>query len=148
MPQIRQHAALVHDLHALQTLHVQHLSPEGEPRRPGALIEFLRREVGIDHRLHAAARRTGEPGPLPHALADAPRQCAESGFEQTVLVIEVVRDQSGGDAGPLRDLHQRAADVAELGQAIDRDLDELLPACLFGLVARPRAVGPIVPARP
>ena len=145
VPQIRQHAALVYRLHALQAFHVQDLSPESEPCRPGALIEFLRREVGVDHRLHAAARRAGEPDPLPHALPDAPRQCAEGGFEQAILVVEVMRDQSRRDAGPLRDLRQRAADVPDLGQAVDRDLDELLPARFF--VACSRAVRRIAPAR-
>ena len=58
------------------------------------------------------------------------------GFEQTVLVAEVVRDQPGGDAGPLRDLCQSAADVADFGQAVDRDFDELLAARFLGHLAR------------
>ena len=127
---------------------MQDLTPECEPRRAGALIEFLRREIGVDHRLHAPARRVGAPEPLAHALADAARQRTESGFEQTVLVTEVVRNQSGGDTGPLRDLRQRAAHVSDLRQAIDRDLDELLAACLLRQLASRRAIrARIVPAR-
>src|SRR6185437_7851318 len=147
MAQIRQHAALVDGLHALQALYVQNLSPERQPRRAGALIELLRSEVGVNYRLHTPARRAGTPQPLSHALPDAARQSAESSLEQTVLVVEVVRDQSGGNTGALRDLRQGAADVPDVGQAVDRHLDELLPARFLGHLARSCAIRRIVAAR-
>ena len=46
---------------------MQHLTPEGEPGGAGALVEFLRREIGVDDRLHAAARRVGQRQTRAHA---------------------------------------------------------------------------------
>jgi hypothetical protein len=81
-----------------------------------------------------AARRAYELEPLPHPLGDAPRQRSEGGFEQALLVAEIMRHQPRGDIGALRDLRQRAADVSHLRQTVDRDFDKLPPTHLFGLV--------------
>ena len=69
-------------------------------------------------------------GLIAHAQGKAP----ERGFEQPVLVTKVVRDEPRRHAGATRDVRERAADIANLGQAVDRDFDQL-PAAVVAVVA-------------
>src|SRR5437870_2555701 len=64
------------------------------------------------------------------------RHRPKSRFQQSVLVAEVMRDQSGRDPGTPRDLREGRADVADFGETVDRDLDELDPPGLLSLVVR------------
>ena len=139
MAQIGQHAPLIDCLNTLQAAHVQHLTPEREPCGPHALVKFFRGEVRIDHRLDAATRGARKIEPRTHSLTEAASQRPESGFEQTVLVAEVMRDQPRRDVGAAGDLRKSAADVSDFGETIDRDFNELPPPNLFQLVARHRA---------
>ena len=113
---------------------MQHLAPEGEPRGAGALVELLRREVDVDDRLHAAARRVGLRQALPHAHRQRARQRAEGRLEQSVLILEVMCDQARGDVGTAGNLRQSGADPAHFGETIDRDLDELYAPRLLPFV--------------
>ena len=115
---------------------MQHLAPESEPRAAGALVEFLRRQVGVDDRLDAAARRVRERESRPHALPHASGQGTEARRQQAVLVAKVMRDQPGRNIGATGNLRQRAADVADLRQTVDGDFDQLSPAAFFQLVPR------------
>ena len=134
--QVRQHATLVSGLHPLQAAHVQHLAPEREPRGAGALVEFLRREIGVDDRLHPCARSACLGEPRAHTHRERARQRPKGRFQQSVLVAEVMRDQSGRDPGTPRDLREGRADVADFGETVDRDLDELDSPGLLSLVVR------------
>ena len=136
MAQVRQHPPLIGGLHAPQPLDVQHLAPEREPRVGGALVELLRREVRVDDRLHAATRRAREPQLGADVGVHAAAEVAERRLEQAVLVAEIVRNQSGGHAGPAGDLRERASHEAKFSETIDRDLDQLLAAVLLEALRR------------
>jgi len=47
---------------------------------------------------------------------------AKRGFEQSVLVVEVVRHESRRNTGAPRDLCESRADIADFGETVDRDL--------------------------
>ena len=111
--QIRQGALLVHGLHADQVRRLQHLAPEREPGRAGALGELLLRQVGIDHRLDARPRRADLPHSRPDVVPHPPRQRTKGRIEEAVLVAEVVRHQPRGNARPPCDLRKRCADIPE-----------------------------------
>jgi hypothetical protein len=119
---------------------MQHLSPECEPRGAGALVELLRGEVGVDDGLHAPARAVGEREAGAHAGREGARQRTKRPRQQAVLVAEVVRHEPRGDARAPRDLRQGGADVADFGETVDGDLDELRPADLFAFVPHGGAV--------
>jgi hypothetical protein len=113
--QIRERAPLVHRLHPPQALHLQHLSPKGEPRRAGALIEFFGCQICIDDGLDARARSADLAQSTPHMIADASRQGAERGVEQAVLVAEIMCDQPRRHARSARYLRKCRAHVAKFG---------------------------------
>ena len=106
---------------------MQHLAPECQPCGSGTLVEFLGRQIDVDDRLHSAARRARQRQPRPHPRRERARQCAKGGLEQSVLVVEVVRHESRRDPGAPRDLRESRADVADFGETVDRDLDQLHP---------------------
>jgi len=65
----------------------------------------------------------------------ATTQLAECRLQEPVLVAEVVRDEPRRDAGTTGDLRERTADIAEFGQAVDRDGDQLVAAVLLEALA-------------
>ena len=113
---------------------MQYLAPERQPCGSGTLVEFLRREIGVDDRLHSAARRARQREPRPHPRRECARQGAKGGFEQPVLVVEVMRHESRRDPGAPRDLRESRADVADFGETVDRDLDQLHPPRLLTFI--------------
>src|ERR1700733_13599060 len=119
---------------ALQALRVQHLAPECEPGRSRALVEFLRSEIGIDHGLYAATRGGCEREARLHAQAQTPRQGAQGGKQQSILVAEIVRDQAWRHPGATGNLGQCAAYIAELGEAVDGHFDQLVAPRVLQLV--------------
>ena len=104
---------------------MQHLSPEGEPRGAGALVELLRGEVGVDDRLHAPARLCASARRARTRAASERASVRNAARQQAVLVAEVVRHQPRRDARAAGDLRQRGADEADFGETVDGDLDEL-----------------------
>ena len=138
--QIGEHASLVGPLDPHQARLMRHLAPESEPSAAGALVELLGPEIGVDDRLHPAARCRRELEALVDLIGYAPGQGPEGRLQQSVLVPEIVRDQPGGDAGSLGDLSERAADIADLRQAVDRDRDQLPAALLFRLLPPRRRI--------
>src|ERR1700688_4525480 len=112
---------------------MQHLAPEGEPGSSRALIEFLRREICVDDCLDATARGVCESESRSHAQAHASGQGAKGGGQQAVLIAEIMRDQAWRDVGATGNLRQCAADIADLGETVDGDLDQLPPAALLQL---------------
>jgi hypothetical protein len=57
-------------------------------------------------------------------------------------------DQAGRDACAPRDLCERGADEAELGEAVDGNLDQLPAAIVLGRFAGPVAAGNRIGRRP
>ena len=88
------------------------------------------RQAAVDHRLHPLARRLG----IQHAHADGlgmtEGQSAEGGFQQTVLVLEVMRDEPGGNARAPGDPGQCRACKTGFGEAVDGHLDQLEAAAV------------------
>jgi hypothetical protein len=118
---------------------LQQLAPEREPGIARALVEFLRRQVRVDDRLDAPARRVCQSQVRAYPVVDPPAERAERRLEESVLVAEIVGDEARRDAGAPRDLRERGADEAELGEAVDRNLDQLPAAIFLGGFARPVA---------
>ena len=113
--EVGQRAPLVDRLHPPQARHLQHLAPEREPRGAGAPVEFLRGEIGIDDGLDPRARGGDIAQARAHLIAHAPRERAEGGVQQTVLVAEIMGHQSGRHSGPAGNLRQRRAHKAHFG---------------------------------
>ena len=103
MAEVGEHPLLIDVLHALEPRRVDHLPPEGEPDAAGARVELLRRERRVDHRLDALARGSRRPEPLGRGAGETRGEAPERRLEQPVLVVEIVGDQPGRDAGPLAD---------------------------------------------
>ncbi len=131
--QIGDHAGLIDPLHPPQPLGMQHLPPEGEPDAGGALVELLRRQIGVDQRLHAGTGTGRRAQPRGGGAVEPQRQESQRGFEQPVLVAEIMRHEAGRDAGAAGDLRQRRGVEADLGEGIDGGVDELAAAHLFRL---------------
>ena len=97
------------------------ISPEVLYERTGALPHRINtvyqliadREAGIDDGLNALAWRRRELSPRAHLFGDAPGQGAEGRFQQTVLVAEVMRDQSRRHTCTSGDLRKRRAHIAK-----------------------------------
>src|SRR5579862_3509500 len=140
--QIREHAALISTLYALQTLDMRHLSPEGQPSGGRAPVELLGTKVAVDDGLHPEIGRACQREPRAHPRCQRSRERAKGGLEQAVLVIEVVRYESGGDARAAGDLRKSGADVADFGETVDRDVDELYTPGLLSVISRRGPVGP------
>ena len=125
VPQVREHAPLVDVLDALEAGRMQHLAPEGEPDARRAPVELLRREVGVDDRLDATARRPRRRKPRRRRPPEPRRHRPQGRLEQTLLVAEIVRDEPWRDAGAPGDVAERAGGKAHVGEGIDRRLDQL-----------------------
>jgi len=79
-------------------------------------------------------RAQREPRPHPHR--ERARERAKRGFEQSVLVVEVVRHESRRNIGAPRDLCESRADIADFGETVDRDLHQLHPPRLLRFIPR------------
>ena len=133
MAQVGNHPALVDGLQPAETRRVDHLSPEGEPDRGGAAIEFLWRKVRIDHRVHPVTRIGDAAQPARSRTPEAGHQVAQGRFEQPVLVAEIMGDEPRRDPGPPGNLAKRAGAESDIGQRFDRGIDQLAAALILDL---------------
>ncbi|PAV66920.1 hypothetical protein WR25_22140 [Diploscapter pachys] len=130
MAQVGQHATLIDVLDAEQARLVPDVSPKGQPDLAGRAVEFLGRQVRVDHCLQTFARPLRLRETQAQPCAEARQQQAERRLQQPFLVAEIMRHQSRRHARAPRDLDQRRADEPHFGQAVDRHFDKLSGAAI------------------
>jgi hypothetical protein len=123
--QVRQHAALVDVLHALEAGGVDHLPPERQPHAAGAPVELLGGQVHVDDGLDALPRKAGGAQARGGGPSQPRRHGAQRRLQQPVLVAEIMGEEAGGNAGPLGDVAQGAGGEPHIGDGLDGRLDQL-----------------------
>src|SRR5690606_20405477 len=126
--EVGEKALLVDVLNPLQFRRVGHLSPEGEPDARDTRFELFWCQKATDDGLEAFACCDRLAQVADDGGAQVTRQAAQGCLKQAVLVLEVVRDEPRGDAGPTADRLQGRCRKAHVVDRVDGGANQLSAA--------------------